>query len=360
MVLNPALYRVLVKHFGSVKVTNEGQKRVEERVPGQSRRRVIARGEAYGVDCPICGDERQRLSISYLWLTKPPMSATRIVALANCYNENCKEVREASFVEKFLTDLSAAQMGLLDDIEVSERRISARAQKGVIPMPAGCVPLHELPDSHPAIRFMLTKYPALRTLKRVHYVSRMYGASFTETYDPLFPAAQDRIIFPITVDGQLTAWQGRTINAESRARWFLPPGFTKCFYNIDRVDRLKPVVLNEGILNAIVSGPQGICIFGKDLNTFRAEELAKHCRSVIVATDPDTFVPNNRKGGYGRISVDPLYELLCKHIPVVRKIKWPAEVLELATRHNNGEDVSVPDAADLGFKVMRKLIEEMS
>ncbi len=359
MVMNPALYRVLVKHFGEVKIVNEGLERIEDRVPGKRDRVVIQRGESYSVDCPLCGDSKKRLSIGYQWLSRPPLSNRRITHLAHCYNEDCP-VRSPEFYSRFLEDLTAAEMGLLDDIEVTPRKVSARTQSGVIPLPEGCVPLHDLEDEHPAVLFLMRKYPAFNTLRTVHYLSRAYGAMFTAEYDQRFPAAQDRIIFPIRQNSVVVAWQGRAIDAEAQPRWYLPPGFIKCFYNIDAVDPYKPVILTEGVTNAICCGPQAVAMFGKQLNTLMCEKLAKRCSTVIVATDPDTFVPDNRKGGRGRVFAQELYTALTEHVACVRMLPWPKDVLELARRHNDGEDVAVPDAADLGFRTMKKLIDEAS
>ena len=357
--LNPSLYRVLIKHFGDVKVFNEGVSQIKERIPGTNKEQVVERGESYNVDCPICGDDKQRLSVGYLWLTRPPLRNDRITYLANCYNEDC-DVRSPEFYEQFLDDLKAADMGLLDDIEVSERVTEIKSQKGAIPMPDGCVPLHKLSPTHPAIQALRGHYAAFSSLKALHYLSTEYGACFTSEYDWRFPPAQDRVIFPITKNGAQVAWQGRAIDPDDKPRWYMPPGFVKCFYNLDNLDLFERPVLNEGLMNAIVCGPNGIAMFGKQLNSIRAEELGEQCSSIIIATDADTFVPDNRKGAKGRIFAHELREVLQRYIPDVRMLHWPQEVLDLATRHNNNEDVAVPDAADLGFKVMHKLIKEVS
>lgn len=357
MVLNPALYRVLIKHFGDVKIYNEDQPRVEERLPGERIPAVHERGESYNVDCPICGDQKQRLSISYKWLTRNPLTRKLQTNLVHCYNEDCPAHRE-EFYGQFLDDLRAAEMGLLDDIEVRPKQARSKKQRGAIPLPRGCKPLHELPDDHPAVQFLLKQYRGFRTIKFVHYLSTAYGAMFTDTYDRMFPPAQDRVIFPVYSDGRQVAWQGRTIEDDALPRWYLPPGFVKVFYNADRVPPFTTPILTEGITNAICCGPNGIAMFGKQLNTLRAKELASRYSSVVIATDPDTFVPDHRKGGNGRVFAQELRELLEKHMNHVYMLRWPEEILELARQHSNGEDVKVPDAADLGLRRMRQIIRD--
>lgn len=359
MVLNPNLYRVLIKHFGNVSVSNEGVRRVEQRVPGQSRPEVVVRGESYNVDCPLCGDTKGRLSISYLWLTKPPLSSQRVTALINCYNEGCEAWKE-DFYGQFLDDLYAAELGLLDDIKVSDRVVPHREQGAPIPLPLGCVPLSSLDVGHPAIRMLTSRYNLDH--KGISYISDAYGVMFTDEYDINFRNSQNRVIFPISKNGEHMGWQGRTIK-NVRPRWYIPPGFVKPFYNIDRVPPGSIPILNEGILNAIFCGPSGIAMLGKSLNLLRVQELAEHTQSVIVATDPDTFTADNRQGGRGRVYAEELMEVLSKEIPDVRHIRWPKEIMDLAVKHNNPKEgdpeVNVPDAAELGFNAMRKIIEEV-
>ena len=354
---NPALYRVLCKHFGDVSITNEGHERIVERIPGAQRESVIDRGESYNVNCPFCGDTKRRLSISYQWLSKNPLTLKRIGHLIHCYNEECKEVYTEDFRIQFLEDLHAAELGLLDDdipLPSTTQRVS---QRGCIPLPEGCVPLHELEDTHPAIQFMLQQYEGVSSIKVLGYMSRSYGVCFTGRKDPRFFHAKDRIIFPIYAGGMCVAWQGRTILPDHTPRWFLPPGFVKVFYNLDRVGPYDTAILTEGITNAIFSGPQGIAMFGKALNRSRAMELAEHTKSVMVATDPDTFVPDNRPGGGGRVFAQELIDLLREFIPDVKAIQWPEHLLEVAQEYCSGAKVKVPDAADLGLVAMRRIID---
>jgi len=360
MVLNEPLYAALVERFGYLKVYNEGVKRIEERVPG-GHNQVIERGESYNVDCPFCGDEKQRLSISYRWLDRVSnFNRSRVLGLIHCYNESCEQSMPDEFWMELLEKVKAYEIDLPDDIPELERKVSARTQRGAIPMPQGCVPLTELPKDHDAIKFLLSNYRGFTSYKVVEYVTRVYGACWTATKDEIFLPAQYRIIFPIwDISGKQVAWQGRAISPNTQPRWYLPPGFVKVFYNLHGVSPLDIPVLSEGILNAIFSGPTGIAMFGKQLNTLRAEQLSERFKVAIIATDADTFVPDNRKGGGGRVYVEELQNLLGKHLEDVRTIRWPQEVLELARKHNDGEDVSVPDAADLGMREMNKLINKV-
>lgn len=357
MVLNPHLYAVLQHRYGEVRVFNENVRRVEDRITG----RVIEGGESYSVCCPLCGDQRFRLSISYLWLTTRPLSKRRITALANCYNEQCR-VRSREFWEPIAQDVEDAHMGLLDVDSAALKKVSARSQfRGSIPLPKGCVPLTELPTDHLSWQFLRDHYGFRDQF--IRYMAHGYDLQFAEEHDDMFPSAQGRIIFPIVTEKGVIAWQGRA-TGKSRTKWFLPPGFVKVFYNGYRVLPHQTPILCEGITNAIVCGPTGVAMFGKHLNSIRAEEFSERWRSVIIATDPDTFCPNNRKGGRGEIAAHELRDTLAQFISDIRMIRWPREVMELARQHNNDVhdelDIKVPDAADLGPRRMHQILKGLT
>lgn len=372
MVLNPLLYRVLVEEFGDVKIYNEGIERKEITKPGERGSQVIEPGESYNVCCKFCGDDKNRLSISHRWLERRSrFDGNPIRGLIHCYNENCEQDMPEDFIDGISERIAFFKAMYsrkdLEKVVAKARCVSAKKQKGIIPLPKGCVPLYSLPEDHPAIQFMLSNYKGLRGMSSIRYLSRYYDVQWTEDFDEQFPLSQDRVIFPIwDGDGKQVAWQGRTIHSDNGPRWFLPPGFVKVFYNLHRVswERNDTPILTEGVLNAIFCGPKGIAMFGRSLNSFRAAELGSKSNEkegfdrIILATDPDTYVPDNRPGGKGKVYVEELKKILAPYIPNIRLIRWPPDVLRLAERSNNGEKVKVPDHADLGRKVMRKLIKE--
>jgi hypothetical protein len=193
-------------------------------------------------------------------------------------------------------------------------------------------------------------------------LGRAYGACWVAEADPLFEQARRRVVFPIYQQGLIYSWQGRAIDPDPDFKWYMPPGFVKCFYNADRVAPHQTPVIAEGITSAIACGPTGVAIFGKQINGIRAKEFGDKWKSAVIATDPDTFVPDNKKGGGGRIFALEIAALLKPFVPNIRMIVWPKDVVELATRYNNGETIDgkkikVPDAADLGIKAMKGIID---
>ena len=348
--INRPLYEVLKSHFGTVRVTNENVRRLEEDKNGKTI--VISRGEHYNVDCPLCGDTKGRLSVSYLWLEKMPMSNTRRVELAHCFNENC-DVHDEEFWRPILEDVELARLGVFTKHIVASHTADARAVTVKARLPEGFTRLDKLPEQHPAVQFAKSKYKIDPV-----YLGEKYSVGFTDLLDIAYPQAQHRLIFPIYANKELVAWQGRTILPEdSRMRWFLPPGFMKVVYNADSVLPTAIPIIGEGIPAAIACGTDGVAIFGKTLTEAQLDRIASTWSTAIIATDPDTFVPDYRPGGMGKIAAEDLKKRLDSRLKTpARMIKWPLEILELARRYNHGEKVNVPDPADLGIDGMKAVL----
>jgi len=354
--LNKPLYEVLHARFGKVRITNENVKRIERRHrDGTSE--VIQAGENYGVDCPICGDTKGRLSISYLWLEKPPLSQYRRTELAHCYNEECP-VREETFWKPLLPEIEMAKIGLLISGTTEEvTEIREIKETKVVALPKGFQLLGTLPKDHPARAFVLKQYSGNLL---PDYLSEHYGVGFTAEADPLYPRSANRVIFPVMLNGDLVFWQGRTITDEN-PRWYIPLGCVKPVYNGDKVASMDIPIIAEGIPSAIACGPNGVALFGKTITNQQLDYITSRWSSVIIATDPETFVPDARERGGKTVFAQQLKEKLDRRLKIpARMIRWPMELLELGRRSNNGEKVKVPDPADLGMSVMSKLIGEAS
>lgn len=353
--LNRPLYLTMLKNFGQVRITNENIERVEERAPG-GKSLVHIKGEHYNVCCPLCGEDRYRLSASYKWLSVKPMTTTRVTHLVHCYNEEC-QAWKPEFWEKLLPDLEAAGLGLLDGMAPPDKQAMAPKINRATRLPLGMIPIDDLSPDHEAMLFLRKQYNL-----PPNYLARAYGACWVPEADPIFEQAKRRIVFPIYQQGKVYSWQGRSIEPNPDKKWYMPPGFVKCFYNADRVAPHETPVIAEGITSAIACGPRGLAIFGKSINGVLAKEFGDKWQSVIIATDPDTFVPDNRKGGGGRVFAQEMAAALKPYVRTIRMINWPKDVLALAVKNNNdekidGQKVKVPDAADLGLKVMKGLLD---
>jgi hypothetical protein len=285
-----------------------------------------------------------------MWLERPPLSNQRLVGLAHCFNENC-DVTAEDFWQPILADVELAKIGLLTATPLVAPPAAVQRPSVKARMPEGFRKLTDLPENHPALEFVRRKYKL-----DVSYLSERYGVGFCESVDMVYPQAQNRVVFPIYSKGELVSWQGRVVYPDDpRPRWFLPPGFIKVVYNIDNVLPTSTPILAEGIPSAIACGPNGVALFGKTITDTQLDRIASTWSTVIVATDPETFVPDE----HNRVQVVELKRKLDRRLKVPAKlIKWPASVLDIARRKFNGDGtVTVPDPADFGLETMKKLLE---
>jgi len=356
-VLNLALYRALKQLYGRVKITDRrAPMKWHLGLDNHHKPCVIVTqgGEQYEVNCPFCHDLRGRLAIGHSYLTRPHARLPRLSHNLRCYNEECRQVYSTEFQMK----VSAA--GGDDPVAA----LAAAFQSGsveepkpiVMRLPNGMVPLHELPADHRACQFLRAKYNGVTP----ELLGTVYGAGYVAEHDDIYPAAKDRIIFPVYDRGQLAGWQGRAVGAHPK-KWFLPPGFQKVLYNGDRVGPLQVPIICEGITTSVAAGRSALAIFGKSLAVARCVELAVKWPTAVLLLDPDAYIPHPRTGVS---AVDTLRERLDEAFVAVGKqpvyvFRWDAAVIELARRKVIGkENISVPDAADFGPEVTAFLLNQ--
>jgi hypothetical protein len=283
--------------------------------------------------------------------------------LINCYNEGCEELWKPSFYLPIKEEVDALIL-MNPDLKFANAADSMETSipkfRGDVRLPFGCRLLSDLPQDHPAIQFIYKQYPGISVNPSIiDFLAEAYGVCFTSYHDDLYPSARDRIIFPIRDEHKIVGWQGRRIDGLSKMRWFFPPGCGKVIYNGYRIPPTEIPIFSEGIVNAIACGLNGAGLFGKSISGSLLDYVCDKWSTVILATDPETFIPDNRRGERGRVYANELRKSLQDRGVTVRMLPWPSDVMELAKRHNNGEDVKVPDAADLGFSRMRELIRKV-
>jgi hypothetical protein len=292
-----------------------------------------------------------------------------ITAAAKCYNTNC-QVTQLEFYGDVLRDLQDVEMGML--LRGISTPVAPPAPKMVVRLPQGMVPLTSLPADHPAILFLEKKYNGLTP----RYLSDCYSVGYTAEQDPVYKLARNRIIFPIFDKGLLSGWQGRAIVSTDNPKWVLSSGFNKTFYNGDRIGPNHYPVVAEGIPSSIACGPTGTCLFGKEIDDIRAQEFASRWEGAIIATDPETFLPDHREGADGKIFAHRVRDKLAKYCkgPVVL-IRYPDSILDMAkrwldyevARQNTPKDarqppdphLTVPDPADIGIHGMIELLAQV-
>lgn len=295
--LNPTLYTALQQLFPSgVRIANEDEPLVfgTRLAPdGNLRKWKEQSGEQYHVCCPLCGDQRHRLYISYAWglddKQKYPTSK-----LVICHNERCHERFEEDEVSrgnvrKWLEEhlrtsyLTALATGNITITPIVKERV--HEQRIPFPKPEWCSPLDMLPDVHPAIAYVRS-----RNFDPV-VLYRDWGVVYARDY-PVRANSKDyswlagRLFIPTVGEG----WQARDITGNAKAKYFSCPGWKKSdgLYNQDRARSYPFVLLCEGVTDVWRSDGPAVCVFGKTLSNEQVLKLRKNWDTVGVMLHPDT------------------------------------------------------------------------
>lgn len=293
-VLCPGLYRVLLQKFpGGVRIANQGESCVMTSRPkagGVVYTAITHSGEYYRINCPYCRDTRYRLWVNHMF-GQLDGNGREMRFLANCYNEDClsKEQHRRHF-----TDL------VLGFQNYGSRRQAPFAiqpgewvdptQMGVAEMPGQIIPMFQLaqaaPD-HAAVDYLC------RQRRYTQQMLAKYELGYC-TYAPKYPAATNRIIIPIRMNGVLVGWQARYIGStdwRTTPKYYGLPGMRKrmMLYNYDTAKNCPFVVVVEGATDAHVVGDPCVAILGKSLSTYQATTLLSTWpgKPIILIFDPE-------------------------------------------------------------------------
>src|SRR5262245_33846868 len=92
-VLNPTLYRALVRVFGEVRVAHAGKAfvamTVTRSVTGRPRLDILDYGETYKCCCPFCGDRDFQLHVPHRYGTVDDRVGRPLDFLATCFARGC-------------------------------------------------------------------------------------------------------------------------------------------------------------------------------------------------------------------------------------------------------------------------------
>jgi hypothetical protein len=281
-VLNPVLYRLLARRIGEVRVTHRGEARVVRAVsdwePGEPRVRVLQHGEQYTVNCLVCGDRRQQLSINHMY-GQSDGSDGRLLNLAYCHASNCM-ARGGN------RDALAARLGTDDQLEFARIRPWGRrtGTSGSEETPTA-IRLDQLPQRHRARTYLSGR--GLDPDK----VGRFYGASYIEE-------GRSRIIVPVNARDTRWGWWTMTVPESATDH---PAGTTgesvpattatghQPPYNLDLARQYMTGVIVTTPPHVWAVGPMGIYQPSALVpeHTFReaAAAFARHTLVVLVATE---------------------------------------------------------------------------
>lgn len=262
-VLCRELYTKLAEKFGVVKIANQGMAlQIRDRLIGyRVVTEVLSPGEYYRVNCPFCGDRKQRLWINhrfaeYRWL-------------AVCYNEtrcldglfgteNRKELYNILFNGQRHVVLQVTQGFEIDPSKPLDE----------IKLPGAIKLFSELPENHQAIVYLQSRgYDPFE-------LERNFGVGYCESvFDRShFPLA-NRIFIPIIFKDSLVGWQGRYIGDpvwkdSGVQKYFNLRGMSKkdMLYNFDLATKQNVCVVVEGAADVWRVGASAVALLGSDMS----------------------------------------------------------------------------------------------
>jgi hypothetical protein len=308
--LNPSLYKALGEVFdGEVRIHKENDPGtyVSTAPPtnfGKKAPRIATMdnwGECYNVDCPQCGDTRQRLYFCHRWGTHlfEAKKKTPIVFSTNlyvCHNERCRLDKDQfkTLIAKLGPDYPATA---IQQVAAPEKTTFAAFFKQSIDLPGPALPLDD-PNTPDYVReYLLQRRFSIEELSTRHLVRFVpAGGQYT---DPLTGEVKamfdDRILMPQVQHRRIIGWQARSLDPMQRKyRYLNPSGSRKSqwLYNFDSALRYPNIVLMEGPTNVWRVGPDSMAIFGKSLSEFQIQLLRTafgYDGLAVLCLDADTF-----------------------------------------------------------------------
>lgn len=274
MPLRPELYNRLCARarqygFGTIRIRHDNcemRATVEkDALTGKPRLIVHDPGEYYTLNCPFCNDTRGRLWINHMWGYLYPQTKNRNLWLAVCYNEGClsRPGKAKRLYQMIFEDILNGRDRHFSDAVLPGQRPSHRPQVYKAPGPI-LYPLQALPHDHHALLYLRSRgYDPL-------WLSRALGVSYCPQAYPEFSLATDRIIVPITFNGNLVGWQARYIGdcPHGVPKYCNQTGMkkTEIVYNFEHARRYRYVIICEGCTDVWRVGPPAVALFGKTLS----------------------------------------------------------------------------------------------
>lgn len=274
--LNPTLYRQLQNALGDIVIDKQGESfHAVVGTRATTGKKFIHQknpGEAYRVNCPFCGDTRQRLYINHMWLAG--FGGLSTDHLLSCFNEDC-------------TGTWANKKKLIESVSNGVRLASAQIIQGVVmpetvihPMPGDVIPINQVPAQAPVRTYLEERGFDLDELAKewgVLWITRhtdedLLQKSLKDSYRLLFPVYGYR-----GKELGLLGWQLRYFDSMSGSgtppNKRIPKYYTRgkvgnTLYNGYRARGGSTVCVCEGVLDAIKFGWDiAVCTFGKNIGT---------------------------------------------------------------------------------------------
>ncbi len=272
--LNPKLYNCLCDIFdNSVEIVNQGETgdsinyTFANRTTSKYYVNTIETAQQFKVNCPVCGDKRQRLYIHYLVGKRMTHKGLPAVThhLFRCHNEGCN-------VWDLYKDIMAKYGEAEEDYTLPEGTVT---QHMSFELPVGAKKITHSRASVAAKYYMTERGYDIDELWEKH-------GAYVVDYIPEVSHMGPQIIFPLIEGGKVAMWQSRVCLNEVPKGWnkyYFPPGSpkSKFIYNRDNCIMSDTIVITEGVTDAIRIGSNadigGVAIFGKCPSTRQTQIL---------------------------------------------------------------------------------------
>ena len=309
--LNEKLYNALASIYGETpKVVNEGESAtLVDLHPTFSFAPTVENlgpqntpgGEQYAINCPHCGDKRQRLYISHMWDSKFVVEGIEYHAseyLFKCFNEDCFKdpVMGRTRSSQLISSLREA-MKHNNTVDVSAASLTNEIGSiaNQVPYPNWAISLYEAPE-------YVKAYLANRgfTLEELEY--------FQVKYLPYYGKFQNGLlVLPVFQNSEYYFWQGRLVPLDGTPngpleckedgteypKYYIPYGAKKSWAlgNIDNAQFGTTVYVVEGLFDVYSIGKQAVCKFGRDLSRAQQNILKTKCKGKNIVLVPDMNDP---------------------------------------------------------------------
>lgn len=270
--LNPTLFSFLEHKFSDVRIANQGSAAAVQRVrdplnPDYVMTLAQTWGEYYCVCCPFCNDVGHKLWINHTYGAdlNPRTGRRTDTHLVICYKNNCLSSYER---RQQLEDLIFGPgKRLLQKIPIQQGSVSYDTKQ--IAPPGKILNLEELPDSSPAVEYLVGRNFDIDIL------SNVFGVGVCVEPLPQYRMMRGRIYIPSYFNQQLIAWQGRVPTTQKVDMKYYTAGTkSRALYNYDLASRQDCVVIVEGAPSVWRLGAVGVSLFGKTLSFWQENTIA--------------------------------------------------------------------------------------
>ena len=308
---NPKLYHAMKQIFGETpKIINEGEPchlvnvyaeysftpRIQE-----LNTKCTQGGEQYAVNCPFCGDTRQRLYVSHMWDTEFVQNNVRYHCsdrLLRCFNEEC--VADPENRQKIINSLREA-IGAMVEIPEEEMGGSEVYQGNELAnqclYPAEAKNLDDPYTPKEVLMYIQERGFDPKDLQE------HWGVQWLVRYGKF---SHPILVIPVIQNGEFWFWQGRLVPIDGHVdgeverdpstgkvfpKYYFPHGVKKAWalYNLDKARTHDTLFLVEGVTDAWALGQSAVARFGKSLSSAQVQLLSNQCfgKHIIIVPDMD-------------------------------------------------------------------------